>query len=351
MSILDLFRGTKSLPNISPMFTGTTGVQTGIRSPWSTTQLSQVVLADIYGSTDLPVTRSEAMSVPAIAKARHLICSPLARQPLRMFNGAELDESQPSWLYRTGTQMPPQMRMMWTLDDCLFTGWSLWAASRTMGGSITDAARVPPHQWAFDAEGYVLVDGKGVDDEEVILIPGPFEGLLEAARTTIRGGRRIEAAWVGRVESPIPAIDLHQTTDDELTRDEIDEMLDAWADARSDPRGAVSYSPYNIQVNALGTSDAALFIEGRNAIRLDVANFTGLPGALLDGSTATASLTYSTQEGRRNEFVDYSLAMWMTPIEARLSMDDVCPPTRRIAWDLENLTTTAQPTTGPATED
>lgn len=352
MGFRDAFRLTQAAANLSPVLAGHSPAhRVGIRSPWSTTQLQTVVLADILGTDAIPPTRAEAMSVPAIAKARHLICSPLARMPLVAYQGAARVADQPAWLYRTNGQTAPQIRMLWTLDDLLFGGWSLWAVERDEDGDIADAARVPPELWTFGADGQVEVAGGGVDADSVVLFSGPFEGLLEAAPTTIRAGRRMEAAWQGRVESPIPAIELHQTTDDELDEDEVADLIEAWATARRDPHGAIAYTPYNIEAKAHGVASHELFVEGRNAIRLDVANLTGLPGELLDGSTATASLTYSTQEGTRNEFVDYSLGMWMMPVEARLSMDDCCPEGTRIAFDLSTFVQLPQTGLGPASED
>ena len=49
--------------------------------------------------------------------------------------------------------------------------------------------------------------------------------------------------------------------------------------------------------------------------------------------------------------VDLSLAFWATPLEARLSMDDVTPAGSRIAFDLEYLSTPTQPAQGAAHED
>lgn len=360
MGILSAFRLIRAAGELSPTLAGApgTGSRVGIRSPWSSTQLSTVVLGDIFGIDAMPVTRAEAMSVPAVVKARHLICTTLARHPLRVFEGSTMLDEQPAWLDSTGTQTHPNTRMLWTLDDLVFAGWSLWAVERAgsdKADPITDAVRVPPEWWQFNGAGEIEVGSEPAEDGSVILFSGPFEGLLEAAATTIRGARDIERAWVGRVRSPIPAIDLHQTTDEQLEDDEIEALIDAWASARRDPEGAIAYTPHNIQANALGTEgssgSSALFVEGRNAVRLDVANFTGLPAALLDGSMATASLTYSTTEGKRNEFADYSVGMWSDPIESRLSMDDVLPTGQRMAFDLSAYLTPTQPTTSPARED
>jgi phage portal protein BeeE len=112
------------------------------------------------------------------------------------------------------------------------------------------------------------------------------------------------------------------------------------------------YVPFGMDAEMTNPGDdSGLFIEGRNALRLDVANFFNLPAALLDGSTSTASLTYSTQEGRRNEVFDYGIAYWTAPIENALSLDNVCPRGQRIRFDFTDLNAAANVPTGPVTED
>lgn len=350
VGIRSAFRLAKAAAELSPVV-GRPVSRVGIRSPWSSTQLSNVVLADIFGEDAMPITRAMAMTVPPVAKARHLICSPLARQPLRAYRGTTPLPTQPAWLYRTNTQTHPNIRMLWTLDDLLFGGWSLWAVERGVNGDILDAVRVAPELWSFGTDGQVEVGNTTPEADEVILFSGPFEGLLESAAPTIRAARDLERAWHARARSPIPLIDLHRTTDDEMDPDEVEAMIDDWASARLDPHGAIGSTPSTVEVNALGQADPQMFIEARNAMRLDIANHTGLPASLLDGSMSTASLTYSTTEGRRSDFQDYSLVMWQDPIEARLSMDDVTPRGTRIAFDLTDLTTLPQSGTGPARED
>ncbi|PKQ22207.1 MAG: hypothetical protein CVT65_14510 [Actinobacteria bacterium HGW-Actinobacteria-5] len=135
----------------------------------------------------------------------------------------------------------------------------------------------------------------------------------------------------------------------DLTEDEVDDMVLDFDTARQD--SATAFVPYGYDAEAMGVVAPDLYIEGRNADRLDWANNIGLPAALLEGSMATATLTYSTQEGRRNEFVDYSLAAWALPMEDRLSQDDVTPPGHYIRFDLQWLLSTTQHGTNPGTED
>lgn len=337
-------------PATTPM--GTAGAGVGIRSPWTDGQLTAVVWADILGVDTAPVTRAEAMKVPAVAKARMILAGSIARLPLRAMRGDEVlpDESQPSWLYRTDGPVSPWHRMAWTVDDLLHFGWSLWAVDRGTDGAILNGVRAPRERWQFDDRGRVLIDDKVVSTDQVLLIPGPGEGLLTYAGTTIRAARSLELAWAGRIRNPIPAVELHATTPDVLTDTEIDELIDAWCKARLDPNGAVTYTPSDIEVKTHGESSADMFVEARNAVRLDVANFTGLPGAALDGSLSTASLTYVTQDGKRSELAE-ALQFWTGPIEARLSQDDVVPRGQRVRFDASDLTTTIPSPTGPTVGD
>jgi len=323
-------------------------------SPWTPSTLpNNVVFADIYGQPDLLVDRTQAMSVPAIAKARHLVCTTLSRQPLRQYRDAVEVKAQPAWLYRTNTQTPPQLRMLQTLDDVFFYGWSLWAVERGSEGQVIDATRVPQDRWDFDDRGRVMVDDGYVSNEQVVLIPGPFEGVLAAGARSISGALALEAQWTSRVKNPVPVTELHNNDANEpLAPDESKALVQGYNDnRRNSPDGMTVYTPANIDLRVHGDTAVNLFVEGRNAIALDVARLTGIPAVMLDASQVSASLTYNTTEQGRNDFVDALTNMWAAPIEARLSMDDVCPRGTRVAFDLSNLLAIPQATTGPATED
>lgn len=321
----------------------------GLVSPHATGQLTQIAWAEHFQGGHAEVSRNGAMQIPAIVKARNVLAGIVASLPLVEYDGdAEVDQP---WLYRTSGDVSPWHRMAFTIDDLIFHGWSLWGVKRE-SEQIVDAVHVPFSTWAMDqATGQITVNGAVVPQSEVILIPGSFEGILSAGADTIRGAHAVQKAWVGRAQNPIPLIELHQLTDDELDDDEIDAIVADWSAARTSPTGSVGFTDHRIEVRVHGAVSTDLFEEGRNAIVLDVARLTGLPAALLDGSMSTATLTYSTQEGKRNEFLDYTLPTWLRPIEARLSMDDVCQAGRRIRFDLSSLTTTATPTIADPTED
>lgn len=329
-----------------------TSPTSGIVSPWQTGQLNQIVWSDIFGTEAALVSRSEAMSIPAVAKARQILVSTLATYPLECLDVNGKVDHQPVWLQATDGTVSPWHRMAWTIDDLMFYGWSLWGIERDSFGNILKADRCPIERWEIrSSDNQILIDGQAAEEGSVILIPGPFEGLLQVATRTLRGGAKLENSWVGKATNPIPAIELHQTTDDPLDDSEIIGLVQAWADARADVNGAIAFTPNNIEARAHGSAEPSLLIEGRNFLRIDIGAFLGIPAAIMDASLSAASLTYSTQEGHRNEFADFTLPYWMEPIQQRLSLDDVVSPGLRVRFNLTDYLNTVQNPTGPVTKD
>lgn len=322
--------------------------------PWaSETSVSALVYSDLFGSTLDLVTRETAMSVAPIKRGRSIIVGSLADLPLE--SGSFVGEvwtpanRQPTWMNQSATAQTAWHRMAHTLDDLIFHGWSLWALNRSETGTILDAVRVRFDRWTFDdkAEHGITIDGAPlVDPRSVILFQGPDEGLLANGAETIRGARAMEKAWVGRVRNPIPAMVLQEVERNGVTETEAKEYVKAWSTARRSDDGAVGFLPAGLNMNVYGDTNADLFTNGRNNVRLDIANLLNLPASLLDGSTATASLTYVTQEGQRTSLVDY-LEYWLAPIEARLSQQDVTPRGQIVRFNRNNLTDVPNDSHGP----
>jgi len=324
-----------------------------LASPLAEGSLAQLTVSDLFPGVDfdsLPLSRAEAMRVPAVAKARNLLTSTIAPLPLRVLDKDGLVAEQPRWTSRTDS-ISPLHRMIWTVDDMLFLGAAIWRVTRGSDGYPLTMDRVPPEQWTI-TNGCILIDGEEVDESEVVYIPGPHEGLLSLASRTIRGGRDLELAWTARVSQPIPAMELRQTNDQtDLTREDVQGILDTWAKARKSPNGAVGFVPYGYELIDHGSTDAALFEEGRNAVRTDIGAFTNISAALLDAAVSESSLTYQTQEGQRSEYLTFGAPMWMDPIAHRLSMDDVVSSGRRVRFDSADLIAATASPTGIPTED
>lgn len=297
------------------------------------------------------------MKVPAIAKARALIVGTLAHQPLSVYEGDTRIADLPAWVQGTNTELPPWHRMAWTIDDILFTGWSLWL-KQYAGTELIAAMRCPRDWWRLTPAGNVEVRDANTETwtspraEDVILFAGPQEGLLDIAAETIRQARAIELTIADRAITPHAEIELKVTDDTHRDPEEIDELIEDYiASRRKIGTQTVGYTPPGFDVIHHGDQQTNMLIEARNALRLDVAAFANLPAALLDASLSTASLTYSTTEGKRNELIDYSLSFWADPIAARLSQDDVVQPGLRTRFDMTEFTALVNNPSSPVTED
>lgn len=317
-----------------------------IPSPWQSGRaINQIPWqAEVFGTAVTLITRDQAMTIPGVARGRGIILSLIADKPLKDYRGPEPMDPQPSWLYRTPGWQGPYQRMARTLDDHIFNGVSLWGCRRGAGTGgirpVLEAWHIPWDDWAVDdPTGLILLlDADGhwqpADEDEVILIPGSSEGLLAMATRTLTGAVELERTWSKRAASAIPMIDLHETIQSGLDPSEAQEVVDAWATARASENGGIAYTPFSIEARALGQYSPEMFTEARNYVRLDIAAYLQIPGSLLDASTATASLTYVTQEGQSSSLDTLTVPYWCRPIEDRLGQDDVTPVGHavRFAW-------------------
>ncbi len=338
---LDLDAVPESLPS-----TGV-GRRAGVRIPGNPFQLgtlNPLVWNDLFDGYGLTVDRDRAMTIPGVARGRGVILSLIADKPLVDYAEPSTTQPrggratiQPTWLYRVPGWQGPWRRMALTLDDHIFYEASLWGCRRGAAGAggglkpILDAWHIPYDAWRVNDGGVIEVihpeTGQFVkaDEDEVIYLPGPSDGLCAHAARTLAGSADLESAWIKRAKNPIPMLDLHETQETNLEHDERQEVVDDWAQARHDPNGAIASTPFNIDARVLGNYEADMFIGARNAARLDIANFLQIPASVMDASTATASLTYTTQEGDQSSLSVMTVPYWCRPIEDRLSQDDVVP--------------------------
>lgn len=347
MGLLDrLGLSTKRLDALS------SPVDLAIRSPWAEGSLQAIVWSDLIGkdvADALPMTRGDAIQIPAVSKARNLLVSAIAKLPLVALDTAGPLADQPTWLYRTDGLVSPYERMAWTVDDLIFYGCSVWATERGAAGQILNAEWVPSRDWKV-TDGVLSILDQPVTPQDYILFNPPFEGLLNVGNRTLKGARDTEAAWTGRMRNPIPLIELKVTDDSNLTQEEVNEYVAAWSTARRAENGGVSFTPPGMEVVAHGSLSADLFTEGRNAIRTDVGSFLNIRASLLDGTIGIDSLTYSTKDGERNLFYELDLPFWTDPIEWALSVDKVVPRGSRVRFDRSALYAAPVPTGTPTAD-
>lgn len=285
-----------------------------------------------------PTSRAEAMRVPAVIRARNLVCTTVARTPLAC-TGIE-----PGWLTSaTPEGANPQSlfhRMLNTADDLLFYGLALWALERDHAGAVTAAIHVPRHRWQIDGEG-IIIDGRlRPSMSELCVFEGIHGGVLELCGDVFRDAANIARAAARVGETPSALIELRQTNDAELSDDQIDHIISRYVQARRGENGGVSFSSTGIEVVEHDMAAENLLIDGRNASAVDIARVFSVPAAFIDATVGGTSLSYNNAESRMVELVTFGVEPLMSAIEARLSMDDMTAAGTTVNFDVSALLST-----------
>jgi hypothetical protein len=307
------------------------------------------LLADVFGTdVPMPMTRAEAMAVPAVARARHIICGTVARVPMRGTRGGVLLEGDaaPPWISATTSTVPAYHRDLWTADDLLFHGWSCWTKVNGANGHPLRMDRIPMGRWSVDEAGRTLVaDPLGVhrlvDQRTVCTIPGPHEGILTAAAGTIRHAADLQRAAAMAAKHPSAYLAIRQVQGTPVPYDSDDpevvsvvSTLEGWRRGRQ-AGGGVGFIPLGFEAQELGAFDQHLVTEGRNAAAVDIARVCSLPADLLDAA-GPSSLTYATTRDNDLRAIQYGVGLYLSSISARLSQDDVTPHGQAVRYALED---------------
>lgn len=311
-------------------------VQQSIVSPWQPqpNQLGAVTLTELYEAKSLaglPLTRTEAMTVPAFARCRHVLSGTVGRLPLEVMRGAApAPIDYPHALSQPERGRPRFTTLSWTADAMLCFGRAWWVVTERYATDNRPAAFEWVPEWSaqLSMTGELIghQDGRTFATADVVRIDAPHEGVLTFASRTLRAAVALDRAAGRTANNPVPSIDLHQLPGTPpLTDPEIDATIARWVRSRSGENGAVGFSSSSIEVRALGQSPEQLLIEGRKTAALEVARVCGMPAWVVDVGVEGSSLTYSNVASRSRELIDYGVAPYLEAIAGRLSMDDILP--------------------------
>lgn len=284
-------------------------------------------------------TRHDAMSVPAVARARNLIASTIASMPLEVFvtdqATQERRQVQPvPWMEQPQVDIPRMTTMAYTVDSLFFYGRAYWLVTEVYAedGRPRRFRWVDPLDVTFDVDlntglvtrYYVRLNPVPVSGVGSLVVFTSFdEGILVRAGQTIRTCVDLERAALEFARSPAPSVTLKNTGVD-LPSDQVQNLLDRWRDSRRMTGGAVAYLSSALELDTVGFSPKDLaMVEAREFQVAEIARATGLPGVLLGASMP--GMTYQNVQAERRGLVDLALQPYMSAIEERLTMDDVTP--------------------------
>jgi HK97 family phage portal protein len=299
----------------------------------------------LTGASGVNVARNQAMTVPAIARARNIICGSISGLPIYRFTTDGRDLLPAPWMRQPDPLVPRQTTLAWTVDSLFFYGVAYWQVldvyaedGRPSRFRWLDPVRVATQ---LNREGTMVdhytVDGKRVPTRglnSLIVFSGYEDGLLRRAGRTIRTAIQLEQAALTYAETPSPMIAL-KNSGSPLPTGKVNELLAAWREARN--RSATAYLNESIDIERVGFSPAEMALtEAREQTSQELARAAGIPPWYLGVSQGT-SMTYQNVGNSRRDLLDFALMPYITSIEQRLSLDDILVAREQIKFDLTDF--------------
>ena len=320
-------------------------IQTDVAAANTPYNLQSAVGGLFYGAQT--ATREQAMSVPAAARARNIICSTIGSLPLETYNHFTKEHLDPN---RVIMQPDPRVAgsaiYAWIAEDLLFHGVAygqvLDAYAASDNSRVRAWTRVAPNRVTYNLNANqteitaYMVDGMHVPATGIgslIVFSGLDEGVLNRAGRTIRAAQELEKAAELYAKEPVPTMVL-KSNGTNLTPERISKLLESWKVARN--TRATAFLNADVELTALGFDPQKLQLnEARQYLATEIARAVGIPASFV--SAETTSMTYSTTVMERKALIDFSLRNILTPIEQRLSMADFVPNGVEVRFDIDDF--------------
>jgi HK97 family phage portal protein len=320
-------------------------IQTDVAAANTPYNLQAAVGGLFYGAQT--ATREQAMSVPALARARNIICSTTGSLPIETYNHFTKEHLDPN---RVIMQPDPRVAgsaiYAWIAEDLLFHGVAYGQVLDSYAASdnsrVRAWTRVAPDRITYNLNANqteitsYMVDGMHVPASGIgslIVFSGLDEGVLNRAGRTIRAAQELEKAAELYAKEPVPTMVL-KSNGTNLTPERITKLLESWKVARN--TRATAFLNADVELTALGFDPQKLQLnEARQYLATEIARAVGIPASFV--SAETTSMTYSTTVMERKALIDFSLRNILTPIEQRLSMADFVPNGVEVRFDIDDF--------------
>lgn len=295
------------------------------------------------GGSVARVSRREALSVPAVKRARDLICATIGALPFEELTDPGNKIMLSELLRQPEPDVPRSVTMTMTAEDLLFEERSWWRILElNEQGWPAKIRRLEPRSVTVlqDQKVYYSADGRPqgsalewIPDEQLIRFDSPNPGLLTYCARTIRDALALAAAASKNVQNPVPFSYLTLDPDYEMDPEDPPngkEMADQVQDAIASR--SIPFLDAAVKLNSLQwTPEQLQFAQTRDAVVLEVARMTGLDPEEL--AVSTTSRTYQNSEQRRLDLLDFTGNPYLVAMQDRLSMDDVTFPGRKVRAD------------------
>ena len=300
---------------------------------------------DDYIYSRLKVSRDEALAVPAVKRARDLICGGIGQFPLIMV-GPDGKPVEWSLLSQPEAGVARSVTITRTVEDMLLSERAWWKTTHVgWHNRPAEVVRLDAETVTVQPKYVTYPEGTArvwPDVPGLIRIDSPNGGLLTAS-TAIRAYIALSRIAL-RAADGTPPVDWFEPaegadpigvpegaeTQEEADARAIGELLDAWYAARQ--ARITAYIPASLKYQRDGFDPEKLQLaQAREFAITEIARLTGIDAE--DLSVSTTSRTYFNAQDRRRSRIEDVLGPYMTAIEGRLSLDDLTPHGYRVLFD------------------
>lgn len=290
------------------------------------------------------IIRQDAMSLAVVARCRNLICSTIAAIPLEMYSKATGEElPNLAWVDQPDRRQPRSVTLAWTIDSLLHYGICFWRVEEIYQDDNRPARfawiqndRVTTKYNGTNTEvDYYMIDSKRVPDSGVgslITFQGLNQGLLQTSQALIRAALDVDNSAAISAATPM-STGIIKNNGADLPDDHVQGILAAYKQARQNRATAYLTSTLEFQATSFSPKEM-MYNEARAYYALELARACNMSADMVDAQMLRTQ-TYQNVLDRRKEFMAFTLQPFISAIENRLSMDDLCNRNAEIRFSVD----------------
>ena len=286
-------------------------------------------------------SRSDAMGVPVIARARGIICSTVASLPLETkVKGTNERVASVRVINQPDPRITGAEFWAWISEDLLFrpAAYCMVMSRYADTGRIQSMERVAPERVGVftNANGTQIesytVDGVPIAPDDLVVFGNMQEGLLNRAGRTVRAAHALERAGLDFAQNPAPQM-IVKTNGTNLPKERLQALKETFLNRTSK---SITVLNADVSLDTVGFDPKQMQMnEARQYLALELCRAIGLPAWF--ASADPSSMTYSNAVNQRRDLIDFSIRPILTIIEQRLSLTDFTPASQYIRYNLDDF--------------
>ena len=300
------------------------------------------------GGLDSPVSRKDAMAVPAVARALDLITTTVAGLPWEHLvtdpeTGKKTRTPLSTFMEQPESNRPRYATIIDTARDLIMDGRAYWIVRERYADGYPRSVKYAPlgdvsvfaDDWGDTLR--VTYRGRDVNPRDVIAFEGWHDGIRNHGARIIRTALALEAAARRYADAPLPSLIVSNQSGYELSPSEVQELLDGVKKARQ--ASSVGYVNAGAKLDTMGwSSEQIQLVEARVFTNAALANLCGIPAHFIAASNVGgSSLTYANASQEARTLIDYGMKPLLTALESRLGMADVTPRGHTVRLELDAM--------------